>query len=139
MRTAGVLKWIVPSLLIYGFLFTITPVASADPLDVSVGGLWVFRITQGAPGLTPDQRVAQVNRRITDVLSNYRSGQKLSVVIRPSGSTASIIVGNIVVVTVGPDDVRGTKVTPVELANQWAQRLHAGLLRALPDATQHVF
>ncbi len=139
MHAAGVLRWVVPLLLICSFLITITPVASADPSDVSVGGLWVFRITQGAAGLTPEQRIVEVNRRITDVLSVYRSGQKLPVVIRPSGSAASIIVGNIVVVTVGPDDVRGTKVTPLELANQWAQRLQAGLIRALPDATNHVF
>jgi hypothetical protein len=40
------------------------PVA-AEIGDISVGGVWVCRLTQGGPGLTLEQRVRQINQCIT--------------------------------------------------------------------------
>ncbi len=114
--------------------------ARAEMGDLSVGGVWVCRITQGAAGLTLEQRMVDVERRMTQVLSipAYRySGVGVS--IRPVGRDAAIAVGDRIILTVTAEDAAGTTVTPLELARQWAQRLVVGLNRALPDSTFHVF
>ncbi len=114
--------------------------AHAEMGDLSVGGVWVCRLTQGVAGLTLEQRMVDVERRMTQVLSipAYRySGVGVS--IRPVGRDAAIAVGDRIILTVTAEDAAGTTVTPLELARQWAQRLVVGLNRALPDATFHVF
>ncbi len=111
----------------------------ADPLSVSVGGVWVFKIVHGVAGLSPEQRVTEVNKRITQVLSKYRAGHAVPINVRTVGGSALITVGDILVVTVTQVDATDTKVAPLELARQWARRLAQGLARALPDATFHVF
>jgi len=42
-------------------------------------------------------------------------------------------------VTVAPEDARGTSVSTLELARQWARRLALGLSKALPDTEFHTF
>ncbi len=114
--------------------------AHAEIGDLSVGGVWVCRLTQGVAGLTLEQRMVDVERRMTQVLSipAYRySGVGVSV--RPLGRDAAIAVGDRIILTVTAEDAAGTTVTPLQLARQWAQRLVVGLNRALPDATFHVF
>jgi len=108
--------------------------ALAEVTDISVGGVWVCRITHDASGFTAEQRAVEINRRITDVLSTpeFRKGAIVSV--KPAGTGAVILVGNQLVFTVTPDDAEGTSVTPVELARQWAQRLAMGLSNALPGS-----
>lgn len=114
--------------------------AHAEMGDLSVGGVWVCRLTRGAAGLTLEQRMVDVERRMTEVLSipayRYRG---VGVSIRPIGRDAAIAVGDRIILTVTPEDAAGTTVTSRELARQWAQRLVIGLNRALPDATFHVF
>ncbi len=114
--------------------------ARAEMGDLSVGGVWVCRLTQGVAGLTLEQRMVDVERRMTQVLSTpeYRySGVAVS--IRPVGRDAAIAVGDRIILTVTTEDAAGTAVTSLELARQWAQRLVVGLNRALPDSTFHVF
>jgi heat shock protein HslJ len=107
--------------------------AHAETGDISVGGVWVCRLTQGAGGLTLEERVRLVEQRITDVLSQtqLRSGN-LRVEVRPAGATAEIVAAGIRILTVTPEDVAGTRVPVIEVANQWAGRLVQGLRRALP-------
>ena len=114
--------------------------ALADPHEISVGGVWVSNITHDAAGYTADERVVQVNKRITDILSNpkYRQAGAL-VSVRPLGAAATIYVGDQLAMTVMPEDAAGTSVTTVELAKQWAQRLAQGLSKAIPDANFHTF
>ncbi len=122
----------------------------ADPHDISVGGVWAFRITHGARGRSASERVVSITRRLTTLLSIpvlRRTGIVLEV--RPSGPNAVILAGPprlspaplpngiapefpIRLVTVTPQDAEGTQVTPLELARQWARRLAEGLARALP-------
>jgi hypothetical protein len=111
------------------------------PKDIIVGGVWAFNITQSASGMTADERVIEVRRRITEVLSKYRTGQDVPVRVRPLGASAAVEVGDMVVVTVTPADASATgiKITTLELARQWARRLHQGVSKALPDAVFHVF
>lgn len=108
--------------------------ALADVTDISVGGVWVCRITHDSSGFTAEQRAVEVNRRITEVLSTpeFRKGAIVSV--KALGTAAVIMVGNLLVFTVTPDDAEGTSVKPVELARQWAQRLAMGLSNALPGS-----
>jgi len=114
--------------------------ALADMGDISVGGVWVCRITRGAGGVSPEQRVVQIERQITEVLSIPGIVRRtITVSVRPFGQSAAIVVGDITVITVTPEDAAGTNVTTMELARQWARRLVAGLQRALPSATFHGF
>lgn len=108
--------------------------------DISVGGVWAFRLTRGSAGLTLEQRTVEVERRIAEILSRVRYRETgVAVAVRRSGRDAAITVSDVVIVTVTMDDTAGTRVTPFELATQWAQRLKPGLNNALPDARVHVF
>jgi len=111
----------------------------ADVGDISVGGVWVCRITQPALGLTPEERAVQVNKQITEALSTPKFRRGATISVRSQGPLARIMIDTLVIVTVAPEDVRGTTVTPMELARQWARRLAAGLSKALPDAEFHTF
>jgi hypothetical protein len=114
--------------------------ALADIGDISVGGVWVCRITRGAGGLSPEQRVVQIDRRITQVLSIPGTDRRtLSISVRPLGRSATIVVADVTIITVTPEDAAGTPVTTMELARQWARRLVTGLQRALPSTTFHGF
>jgi len=116
-----------------GFHVVLPEPAAAEIGDISVGGVWVCRLTHGAAGLTPEQRVAQVNQRITDVLSLPELARRQIVVeVRPVGDGAAIVTSDIVVMTVMPADTGGTGLPIHEVANQWAARLAQGLRRALP-------
>jgi para-nitrobenzyl esterase len=115
--------------------------ASAALGDIAVGGVWICRLTQGAAGLTLEQRVSQVEQRITDVLSAAtRTGaagqvlrpERMTVGVKPVGDSAAIVSAGITIITVTPADAAGTGVSVYELANQWAGRLVHGLSRALP-------
>ncbi len=114
--------------------------ALAEIGDISVGGVWVCRITRGAGGLSLEQRVVQIERQITEVLSLPGIDRlTITVSVRPFGPSAAIVVADFTIITVTPEDAAGTNVTTMELARQWAQRLVAGLRRALPSTTFHGF
>ncbi len=109
--------------------------AFADLGDIAVGGDWVFRLTRGIAGLSLAERVAGVEQRITNVLSNPQYRQTgVTLVVRPSGLGAAILVDGAVLLTITPEDVAdtGVKVTAMELARQWAQRLARGINKAFP-------
>ena len=108
--------------------------ALADIGDVSIGGVWVCRLTKGAGGLTLEQRMQQIERNMYMVVDNpkYHQRRSVPVSIRPAGQGAAIIVENLVILVVTPDDVAGTGAKPIEAARQWAQLLAKGFNQALP-------
>jgi heat shock protein HslJ len=107
--------------------------ARAETGDISVGGVWVCRLTQGAGGLTVEQRVRRIDRRMTDILSQPDvRRRRLTVEVKPSGAAAEIVAADVTIMTVTPADAAGTGVSSYELANQWAGRFVRGLRRALP-------
>jgi len=108
--------------------------AFADPRDVSVGGVWITRITHDSAGVSAADRATEVTRRITQVLSTPKLRQGAVVAVRAFGSDAIVTVGNILVFTVTPDDAAGTSSTPMQIAKQWAALLGEGLTRALPGS-----
>lgn len=114
-------------------LQAILPVpAAAEIGDISVGGVWICRLTQGVFGMTLAQRVTQINQRITDVLSLPEPGRRqIPVEVRPVGAAAAIVVADITIMTVTSEDAAGA-VSAHEIANQWAMRFAQGLRRALP-------
>ena len=139
MRSRLLIVALVP-VLVWGLSISLAQPALADPSDITVGGVWVAKITRDAAGFSADQRIVEVHKRITDILSNpaYRhAGAPVSV--RPVGQSAGIFVADQLAITVMPEDAAGTGVTTMELARQWAQRFAQGLTNALPDATVHVF
>ena len=139
MRSRLLVFALVPALAV-GLGIGLAHPALADPSDISVGGVWVAKITRDAAGFSADQRIVEVQRRITNILSNpvYRhAGATVSV--RLVGQAAGIFVADQLAITVMPEDAAGTGVTPAELARQWAQRFAQGLSKALPDANIHVF
>lgn len=108
--------------------------AFADPRDVSVGGVWITRITHDWAGVSAVDRATEVTRRITQVLSTPQFRQGAVVTVKTEGPAALITVGNILVFTVTPGDVAGTSSTPLQLAKYWASLLGQGLTRALPGS-----
>jgi hypothetical protein len=114
--------------------------AAADAGDISVGGVWVSKITHDAAGFSAQERAVEVTKRLTEILSNpaYRHAGAM-VAVRPVGQSAAILVGDQLAMTIMPEDTAGTGVTTMELARQWAQRLAQGLVKALPDANFHTF
>ncbi len=130
---------LVPA-IVCGLSISLAHPALADPSDISVGGVWVAKITRDAAGLSADQRIVEVHKRITDILSNpvYRQAGA-PVAVRPVGQAAGIFVADQLAITVMPEDAAGTGVTTMELARQWAQRFAQGLSKALPDANDHTF
>jgi len=123
-----------------GLVLAVAYPALADVGDISVGGVWVCRITRGAGGLSLEQRVAQIERQITEMLSIPGIDRRtITISVRPVGQSAAIVVADIALITVTPEDAAGTHVTTMDLARQWARRLVAGLQRALPSATFHGF
>jgi hypothetical protein len=114
--------------------------AAADEGDISVGGVWVSKITHDAAGFSAQDRAVEVTKRLTEILSNpaYRHAGAM-VAVRPVGLSAAILVGDQLAMTIMPEDTAGTGVTTMELARQWAQRLAQGLVKALPDANFHTF
>lgn len=109
--------------------------AFAELGDISVGGVWSFRLTRGTAGMSLAERVADVERRITNVLSNPRYRERgVTLTVRPVGPSAAIMVEDVAILTVTPQDVAdtGVKVTTLELARQWAQRLAGGINKAFP-------
>jgi hypothetical protein len=113
--------------------------AVPNPRDVSVGGVWVCRITEPALGLSADERVVQMNKQITEALSTPKFRRGATIGVRADGPNVRVVMEHLTIVTVTPADTKGTTVKPMELARQWAQRLAKGLSKALPDAEFHTF
>jgi len=134
-------RWAVGAAAVIAFAIVVaTPRPSrADVGDISVGGVWVCRITQPALGLTVEERAVQVNKQITEALSTPKFRRGATIGVRADGPVAKIMIDTLVIVTVTPEDIKGTTVTTMELARQWAKRLATGLSRALPDAEFHTF
>jgi len=108
--------------------------AFADPRDISVGGVWIARITHDWAGVSAVDRATEVTRRITQVLSTPQFRQGAVVAVRPDGANALITVGSVLVFTVTPADATGTSGNPMHLAKYWAALLGQGLTRALPGS-----
>src|SRR3990170_5085617 len=131
---------VISIIAVAGLVLGVAYPALADIGDISVGGVWVCRITRSAGGFSMEQRVVQINRRITEVLSIPGTDRRsISMSVRPLGASAAIVVADITVITVTSEDAAGTPVATMELARQWARRLVAGLQRALPSTTFHGF
>lgn len=108
--------------------------AFADPRDISVGGVWITRITHDWAGVTAVDRATEVTRRITQVLSVPQFRQGAVVAVRADGANALITVGNVLVFTVTPADASGTSGSAMHVAKYWATLLGQGLTRALPGS-----
>ncbi|MGH2373828.1 MAG: hypothetical protein ACRDIC_10220 [bacterium] len=122
-------------LVIGSAVLGVTRPAFADLGDIAVGGVWTFRLTRGIGAMSLAERVADVERRITNVLSNPRYRERgVTLTVRPVGPSAAILVEEAVILTVTPEDVAdtGVKVTTMELARQWAQRLAGGINKGFP-------
>lgn len=128
--------WI--SIVVLGLLFGVQLQAHADLGDVSIGGVWVCRLSKGANGLGLDQRMQQIERNIYTIVNDprYRGRRSVAVQVRPMGVNAALVVDGRVVFVVTPEDIEGTGATPMEAANQWAPKLSKGLSLALPDGSQ---
>jgi hypothetical protein len=134
-------RWAVGAAAVLAFAIVVaTPTPSrADLGDISVGGVWVCRITQPALGRSVEERAVQMNKQITEALSTPKFRRGATIAVRADGPTAKIMIDTLVIVTVTPEDIKGTTVTTIELARQWARRLATGLSKALPDAEFHTF
>jgi hypothetical protein len=121
----------VPLLLAVVMGVGIPSLAAPDPLSVSVGGVWVCKITQAVAGFTPEQRVTEANKRITDVVSRIRPADRVIVKVVLFGSATKVTVNDMLVFTLVPADVPTPGVALAEYALQVSGRLHKGIRSAL--------
>jgi hypothetical protein len=105
----------------------------ADARDISVGGVWITKITQSNAGYSPEERAIEITRRITQVLSIPEFRQGAVITVHQSGANALVKVGDVLVFTVTPADAVGSG-TPLAVAKQWAVALGKGLSNALPGS-----
>lgn len=112
--------------------------AFADARDISVGGVWITRITHDWAGYTAEQRATEVTKRITRILGTPELRQGAVVTVKPDGPNALVTVGDILVFTVTPADAAGSGTTTY-VAKQWAALLAQGLSKALPGSNFHGF
>jgi hypothetical protein len=112
--------------------------AFADPRDISVGGVWITRITHASAGYTAEERATEITRRITRILGTPEFRQGAVVTVRQAGADALVTVGDILVFDVTPADAAGSGTT-VYVAKQWAALLAQGLTKALPGSNFHGF
>ena len=110
--------------------------AFADPRDISVGGVWITRITHDSAGYSAEQRATEITRRITEVLSAPQFRVGAVVAVHQSGADALVTVGNMLVFDVTPADAVGSGTTGY-VAKQWAALLAQGLSKALPGSNFH--
>ncbi|HEV2439494.1 MAG TPA: hypothetical protein VGX97_05480 [bacterium] len=116
---------------------TVRP-ASADARDISVGGVWITRITHDWGGYTAEQRATEITKRITRILGTTELRQGAVITIGKDGPNALVTVGTILVFTVTPADAAGSGTTTY-VARQWAALLAQGLSKALPGSNFHGF
>ena len=128
-RTSIVIALLIGAAVVAG----LAKPAFADPRDISVGGVWITRITHDWAGVSAVDRATEVTRRITQVLSMPQFRQGAVVAVRQDGANALISVGNILVFTVTPRDAEGTG-SPMRLAKYLATLLGQGLTTALPGS-----
>lgn len=112
--------------------------AFADPRDISVGGVYITRITQPSAGYTAEERATEVTRRITRILGMPEFRQGAVVSVSRSGADALVNVGNVLVFTVTPADAAGSGTT-LFVAKKLAALLAEGLTKALPGSNFHGF
>lgn len=124
---------VIAAVLIGAVVAGIAGPASADPRDISVGGVWITRITHDWAGVSAADRATEITRRITQVLSTPQLRQGSVVAVRRDGANALITVGNILVFMVTPADAEGSR-SPMHLARYLATLLGQGLTRALPGS-----
>ena len=140
MPAARIAAFLLASCFACGAAAGIPRPAMAGSNDIYVGGVWVLKITRDASGYTAEQRVLEVEKRITEVLSTpaFRTNGVV-VTARKSGASAVVVAGDMNVITVTPQDAAGTGKTTLDLARQVALRFAVGLSHAMPDANVHVF
>jgi hypothetical protein len=127
----------VPAALIAALAATFaTRPAFADARDISVGGVYICKITQASRGYTAEQRATEINKRITQILSAPELRQGAVVSVRQNGPDALVTVGNLLVFTVTPADAAGSGTT-LYVAKRWGALLSEGLSKALPGSTFH--
>lgn len=124
---------VIAAVLIGAVVAGIAGPAFADPRDISVGGVWITRITHDWAGVSAADRATEITRRITQVLSTPQLRQGAVVAVRRDGANALITVGNILVFMVTPADAEGSG-SPMHLAKYLATLLGQGLTRALPGS-----
>jgi len=140
VRAAWIVAVVLASFVALGTMAGSPQPATAGSNDIYVGGVWVLKIAHDASGYSAEQRVLEVEKRITEVLSTpaFRTNGVV-VSAHKSGASAVVTAGDMNVITVTPQDAAGTGKTTLDLARQVALRFAVGLSHAMPDATVHVF
>ena len=95
---------------------------------VFVGGTPIMRVRVAAGGYTTDQRASEIQGRLNSLLGE---GPILStdITIQPSGDDALVLVKGHLLFTADAATARFNEATPLDLANQWADRMRMVLPR----------
>lgn len=128
------MKRLTPCLAAAGLLLSAVA-GFADPAsssnDVFVGGTPIMRVRVAAGGYTPDQRASEIQQRVNDALSH---GPVLAddITVEPVGNEDVVRVKGDLLFTADWATARYNDATPLDLANQWADRMRM----VLPKLTE---
>src|SRR5688572_9528869 len=91
-------RWLAAGCMVAvgGLVLGLAAPALAQMGDVSVGGVWVCRLSRGIGQLSLEDRMVEIERRIANVLHDPKHrGVGVRVSVRPVGRNAEIVVGDI--------------------------------------------
>gem|GEM_PF-2005927 len=104
----------------------------STPGDIVVGGDVVFRIRDSAGGYSIEARVAEIYRRLIEILS-YAPVNEVSITIHRVKGNCVISVGKYQLITVDKNLADANNTTPEALAKEWVKKLLPALLKAKPN------
>jgi hypothetical protein len=121
----------VPTLL--GGLMAIGPALGFDlAQEVVVANQMIHPVRASAGGLSPEQRVSQINDRLAKIIAKEPLAPS-NIRVRMRGDTPGIYAGRYLITSVTQADADANRTSQMQLARLWLRRYRAVLPQARPD------
>ena len=105
-----------------------------DNVPIIWDGHLMLRVRVGAGGMTPQQRAAEIELRLEDLMADQFAHDRQSLVgrirVRPVGNEAVIETPERLLLTVTQADARANEATVPWLAQYWRGRIEAAMIVA---------
>ncbi|MCE5238792.1 hypothetical protein LLH23_09910 [bacterium] len=114
-----------------------------DPASVDIGGQHILKFRVAAGGMTPAQRRAIFEFRLTKALTHTEYLKPVNMTYRKCPAGIAVYANGIYLLSVTPADAKANKSTPRSLAQSWGKRIKrtfeiVGPARQLPhEAAAH--
>lgn len=94
-----------------------------DPASVDIGGQHVLKFRVPAAGMTPAQRRAIFEFRLTKALTHTEYLKAVNMTYRKVPAGIAVYANGVYMVSVTPEDAKANLSTPRSLARSWGQRI----------------